>query len=131
MHCAPGRREAKPPRQPISAALYAHGWKVPRDPVEAMHWLTQAATLKNRTGQRELGLLLLRGDGVARDPDRAVALLKQAAEAGDAVAAAALGVACASGDGVPQSWTDAVKWTRKAASEAGNARGADQPGDHR
>ena len=84
-------------------ALYAHGWKLRRDPAEAMRWLTRAVTLKNKQGRRELGLLLLRGDGVARDPERAVALLQEAAEAGDAMAAAGLGVAYADGDGTPRS----------------------------
>jgi len=77
-------------------AAYAHGWKVRRDPAEAMRWLLRAASAKNRTGRRELGLLLLRGDGAARDPDQAVTLLSAAAEAGDMVAAAALGAAFAS-----------------------------------
>src|ERR1700677_1374222 len=71
-------------------SLYAHGWKLPRDPVEAMRWLMRAADSKNRLAERELGLLLLRGDGVASDPERAVALLKLAAAAGDTTAATAL-----------------------------------------
>ena len=73
--------------------LYAHGWKLRRDPAEAIRWLTRAATLKNKPARRELGLLLLRGDGVARDPEQAVGLLTSAADSGDMVAAAALGAA--------------------------------------
>ena len=80
-----------------------------------MRWLSRAATLKQNSAQRELGLLLLRGDGVARDTARAISLLTAPAKAGDPVAAAALGAAQASGDGVPRDWPGALKWTREAA----------------
>jgi hypothetical protein len=73
--------------------LYAHGWKVPRDPAEAIRWLTRAISQKNKSAERELGLMLLRGDGVARDPERGVTLLQSAASGGDVTAEAAIGAA--------------------------------------
>ncbi len=66
---------------------------------------------------RELGLILLRGDGVAKDPDQAAVLLREAAENGDAEAEAALGVMYAYGDGVQQNWPLAVEWSRRAAEQ--------------
>src|ERR1700677_832567 len=50
-------------------SLYAHGWKLPRDPVEAMRWLMRAADSKNRLAGGGLGLLLSPGGGGASDPE--------------------------------------------------------------
>ena len=47
-------------------AAYAHGWKVRRDPAEGLRWLTRSVSAKNRTGRRELGLMLWRGIRIAR-----------------------------------------------------------------
>ena len=84
---------------------------------EAMRWLTRGADLGSDEARRELGLILLRGEGVEKDPDHAATLFRKAADAGDAQAEAALGVMYAYGDGVPQDWALAVAWSRKAADQ--------------
>jgi TPR repeat protein len=88
-----------------------------RDVAEAMRWLRKASGLGSPDGQRELGLLLLRGDAVSPDPGQAAPLLRQAAESGDVTAEATLGVMYAYGDGVAQDWPLALEWTRRAAEQ--------------
>ena len=62
--------------------MYAHNSNAPYDVAEAMRWLTRGADLGSVEARRELGLLLLRGEGSQKDPDHAASLLSQAADAG-------------------------------------------------
>jgi len=71
--------------------------------------------------QKNLGLMLARGDGVARDPVQSVHWLRRAADAGNAEARTLLGAMYWSGEGVPRDHREAARLYLLAA-EQGYAR---------
>jgi hypothetical protein len=55
----------------IVGRAYARGSDADRDVPEAMRWFSRAVELGSNEARRELGLLLLRGDGTPKDPEHA------------------------------------------------------------
>lgn len=71
------------PAQSVIGVMHARGLGTPPDLISAAHWLQLAARQDYPTAQRELALLLMRGETLARDEVRATALLEKAASHGD------------------------------------------------
>jgi TPR repeat protein len=108
--------------------MYASGWGVPQDHVEAVRWYGMAADQGNATGQINLGAMYGRGQGVPQNYAEAARWYRMAAEQGEAIAQNELGSMYHSGLGVPQDYAEAARWYIRAAeqgdAEAQNKLGA-------
>jgi len=97
-------------------ALYANGYGVPQDYIQARKWYTQAAVQRYAIAQVHLGVLYEEGRGVPQDYIQARQWYTQAAVQGYAIAQVHLGVLYAEGRGVPQNFVQAHKWYNLAAA---------------
>ena len=95
--------------------MYAEGYGVPQDYVEAGTWYRLAADQGDAKAQFNLGVMYAEGYGVPQDAAEAVAWYRLAAERGDPEAQNNLGGMYAEGRGVPQDAAEAVAWYRLAA----------------
>ena len=95
--------------------MYAEGYGVPQDYVEAGAWYRLAAEQGDAKAQFNLGVMYAEGYGVPQDAAEAVAWYRLAAEQGDPEAQTNLGGMYAEGRGVPQDAAEAVAWYRLAA----------------
>ena len=95
--------------------MYAEGYGVPQDYVEAGTWYRLAADQGDADAQFNLGVMYAEGYGVPQDYVEAGTWYRLAADQGDAKAQFNLGVMYAEGYGVPQDATEAVAWYRLAA----------------
>ena len=97
--------------------MYAEGYGVPQDYVEAGTWYRLAAGQGDAKAQFNLGVMYAEGYGVPQDAAEAVAWYRLAAERGDPEAQTNLGGMYAEGRGVPQDAAEAVVWYRLAAAQ--------------
>ena len=95
--------------------MYAEGYGVTQDYVEAGAWYRLAADQGDAKAQFNLGVMYAEGYGVPQDAAEAVAWYRLAAEQGDPDAQTNLGGMYAEGRGVPQDAAEAVAWYRLAA----------------
>lgn len=95
--------------------MYAQGWGVHHDDVEAGMWLLKAADLGNSSAMVNIGVRYAKGDGVAQDHIEAAKWFRKAADLGVTQAMSNLGNLYANGWGVAEDDREAVKWQRKAA----------------
>lgn len=104
----------------LALPLFAHA--------EDRHTIDPALLARGNTGdvvaQRQIGEMLLHGDGVTPDTGEAVRWLQMAAQKGDAQADLALGDFYAANDGDEASYKMAVVHLKHAAAQ-GNLQGAD------
>ncbi len=103
--------------QVLLGNAYRQGRGVPRDPVQAVQWYTEAAQKGDPNGQAYLGRAYQNGFGVKEDSAAAVLWLRKAAEQGDATAQHELGMAYFDGYGTDRDAREAVKWQRLAAEQ--------------
>ena len=85
--------------------------------VEAVKWFRKAAEQGLASGQYNLGVCYMNGNGVAKNPYEAVTWYRKAAEQGFASGQNSLGACYIAGIGVAKDPTEAVKWFRKAAEQ--------------
>ena len=97
--------------------MYAEGYGVPQDYVEAGTWYRLAADQGDADAQFNLGVMYAEGYGVPQDAAEAVAWYRLAAERGAHDAQTNLGGMYAEGRGVPQDAAEAVAWYRLAAAQ--------------
>ena len=97
--------------------MYAEGYGVPQDYVEAGTWYRLAAERGDPEAQTNLGVMYADGRGVPQNDVEAVVWHRLAAEQGHANAQNNLGVSCATGNGVQQDAAEAVAWHRQAAEQ--------------
>jgi TPR repeat protein len=83
---------------------------LPKDPEEAVRWISAAAEGGSPRAQTKLGLMYAQGQGLTKDPTQAVVWYQRAADQNYAVAQNNLGVMYAQGLGVPKDTTEAYKW---------------------
>ena len=95
---------------------------VPKDAVEAIRRLRQAASLGSANAQLSLGAMYLQGEGTTPDPVSAAIWLRKAAEQGNAPAEVLLGYLFVSGNGVAGDTAQAYMWINLAAPKDDQAR---------
>jgi serine/threonine protein kinase len=86
---------------------------------EALELFRKAADLGEPQAMKELGDMLMEGNGVTQDNDEAAKWFRKAADKGNTPAMLSLGGMYLLGNGVEQNDTEAADWFRKAA-DAGN-----------
>ncbi len=94
---------------------YLTGRGVERDYVQAVRWLTVAASQGEPHATHNLGVCFEQGLGVAQNYQKAVEYYQKAAEAGVPQAEYALGTCYKEGRGVPKDEAKAREWLRRAA----------------
>lgn len=100
----------------LIATMYIEGRGVPRDVTKGVEFLRRGATDKSAApAMRELGRVLLDGDGVDKNPEEGRAWLRKAAEAGDGPAMFMLGKALLDETG-DKGAAEAEEWLTKADS---------------
>ena len=99
--------------------MYADGFGVAKDEVEAVRLYSLAAEAGHTPAQNNLGVMYSEGRGVPQDKTEAVKLYRTAAEAGNFVAQYNLGFAYECGSGIAKDEEEAVKWYTLVA-EAGH-----------
>ena len=98
--------------------MYAEGYGVAQDHVEAAHWFRLAAEQGGAMAQFKLGDLYYRGLGVAQDDAEAAVWIDRAARQGYAEAQQVLAIMHALGEGVPVDIVQAYAWFALAAAQA-------------
>ena len=98
-------------------ALYARGWGVKKDDLEANKWYRAAAEQGLADAESNIGYQYERGAGVGQDYGEAVMWYKRAAEQGHAGAEFSLGLMFAGGTGVPQDSVTAFMWLGLASAQ--------------
>lgn len=86
------------------------------EPGLAVEWYGKAAAQGHVAAKRQLGTLLLLGQGVRKDEQRGLALVREAAEKGDTDAQYKLCGAYQTGLGVAKDEKTALDWLKKAAA---------------
>ncbi|MBQ7815510.1 MAG: sel1 repeat family protein [Thermoguttaceae bacterium] len=108
----------------LAARCASVGCGTPRDPVEELRRLEQAANGGFPEAQNELGLRFFNGrDGVERDVRRALELFGAAAQNGDAAATANLAFCCERGVGVKRN-AACGEYLLRVAAELGDGSAA-------
>lgn len=108
----------------LTARCASVGCGTPRDPVEELRRLEQAANGGFPEAQNELGLRFFNGrDGVERDVRRALELFGAAAQSGDAAATANLAFCCERGVGVKRN-AACGEYLLRVAAELGDGSAA-------
>ena len=108
----------------LTSRCVAVGRGTPRDPVEELFLLEEAALGGFPEAQNELGLRFFNGrDGVERDARRALELFGAAAKSGDAAATANLAYCCERGVGVEQN-AACGEYLLRVAAELGDGSAA-------
>ena len=102
--------------------LYARGWGVEQDFVEAYGWYLKGSNLGYAPAINALGELYRYGYGVERDYTRSRSLFMQASAKGNITALASLGDLYEHGYGVPKNADSALYFYNKA-SKANDAKG--------
>ena len=97
--------------------MYAAGFGVPEDVVEAARWYRLAAEEGHGGAQNSLGLMYAFGRGVPQDVVEAVRWLRLASEQGNAEAQYNLGDMYRDGQGAPEDHAEAARWYRLAAEQ--------------
>ena len=97
--------------------LYAKGFGVPKDYVEAVKWFLRAAEQGDYSAQFNLGVMHAEGVGVQVDFAEAVKWFRNAAEQGYFAAQSNLGFMYANGDGVVKDIIEAYAWLNLAGSQ--------------
>lgn len=100
------------------ALMYAEGYGVVQDHVEAARWYRLAAQQGNAAGQFKLGDLYLQGLGVAEDYVEAALWIDRAARQGYLEAQLNIAVMHALGEGVPVDLVQAYAWFALATAQA-------------
>ena len=100
--------------------MYAMGHGLPRDYLQAVKWLSQAANQGNAQAENDLGVLYELGRGVKADPKTASSWFRKAAEKGVGAAQLSLAMLYQEGRGVPQDPVEAFAWAN-AATQYGEA----------
>ncbi|MBI3875681.1 MAG: SEL1-like repeat protein [Verrucomicrobia bacterium] len=114
-----GAERGQPVAMRLLANAYLTGEGVPKDPAEAVKWLTKAAEQRDALAQFILGILYQEGRGVARDAFEAAKWYRAAAGQGLPEAQYNLGLCYATGEGTLKDTGEAINWFKKAA-EAGD-----------
>ena len=96
--------------------MYAHGFGVAKDFMEATKWYRKAAELGDCRAQNNLGTIYENGQGVVEDYVEAIKWYRIAAEKGNADAQYNLGFMYDNGWGVAKDDAEAMRWYRKAAA---------------
>jgi TPR repeat protein len=107
--------------QLLAGLAFEDAGAVPRDPAQAVRWISAAAESGHPMAQNVLGNYYASGTGVPRDSKKAVEMYSRAAAQGYAQAQANLGWAYLDGRDVAANPVEAVRLFRLAA-EQGNAR---------
>ena len=97
--------------------LYAKGFGVPPDQVEAARWYRLAADQGYSEAQLTLGVMCLQGQGVPQNYAEAMRWFRRAADQNHAGAQFNLGLVYANGWGVQTDETEAMTWYRRAADQ--------------
>jgi TPR repeat protein len=97
--------------------LYAKGFGVPKDYVEAVNLFLRAAEQGHADAQFNLGVMNAEGLGVQVDFALAMKWFRKAAEQGAFAAQSNLGFMYANGDGVEKDITEAYAWLNLAGSK--------------
>jgi TPR repeat protein len=100
-------------------ALYASGFGVPRDQVEAVRLYVKSSEAGNSSAMRDLGFSYQNGWGVAKDQAEALRWFRKSADGGNADAMNDIGTAYLEGRGVAKDYAEALRWIRRSA-DAGN-----------
>lgn len=90
----------------------------PKDQVQAVKWLRQAAEHENLQAQAVLAVMLIKGDGMEQNKAEAEKLLRHAAERGCEQAQNDLGFAILSGEMTNRDLVEAAMWCKLAESGA-------------
>jgi TPR repeat protein len=101
--------------QNLLGELYAHGWGVKTDYLQARSYYQKSAAQGYAPGVRNLGMVYELGWGVKRNYPKAVEYYEKAAEKNDAAAVQALGKAYQEGWGVKKNPQQALTQYKKAA----------------
>jgi TPR repeat protein len=112
--------ERDPALASFLGGMYAAGFRVVKNEVEAVRWYRRAAEKGHAPAQASLGDMYRTGVGVAKDEAQAARWYRKAAEAGHSTAQATLGFLYRTGQGVEKDEAEALRWYRKAA-EGGHA----------
>jgi TPR repeat protein len=97
--------------------MYAKGWGVPQDDIQAAILYRKAAAQGDSAAQYDLGAIYKSGRGVPQDDTLALSWFHEAAEQGNLLAQSNLGAMYETGRGVPEDATQAETWFRKAAEQ--------------
>jgi TPR repeat protein len=109
--------QGNPQAQHKLSLMYALGYGVHEDHVEAAKWERKAAEGGDPDAQFMLGSAYRSGNGVPQNAVEGLAWIRKAAEQGLAEAQYELGYAYRVGSDVPQNYAEALRWYRKAADQ--------------
>ena len=114
--------EAKDPQQERRlAAIYHFGLEVPKNDLEAFHWISKAAIAGDPIAQNNLGTMYRDGTGVITSYPEALRWFQMAAAQAYPPAQQNLGAMYASGQGVARDDSEAVGLFRKSAEQGDTA----------
>lgn len=108
-------KEGEPDALTRLGAIYQTGYRVPKDPAQALHWYRRAADSGYARGESFLGAMYLGGQGVQQDYTQAIFWLRKAAGQSDVMGQFNLGRAYYFGDGVEKNSAEAYFWFSLAA----------------
>jgi TPR repeat protein len=100
--------------------MYAHGWGVPQDYSEAMHWYRKAADQEYAPAEYALAFSYSQGHGMlsfCTQATQALRWCRKAADQGYPIAQHDLGLRYSRGEGVRQDYAEAARWYRNAADQ--------------
>lgn len=108
--CQPLADEGNAAAQFCVGRLYANGFGVPMDDVQALHWYGAAAEQGHAEAQHSLGVMHANGWGVEMNDDRAADYYRLSAVQGFVPAVMSLAQICHRGMGVKEDVVDAYAW---------------------
>ena len=97
--------------------MYANGFGVTKNEVEAVTWYRKAAEQGDADAQANLGLMYENGRGVKQDYKKAMKWYKKSSRQGNGIAQNNIAGLYFKGHGVKKSYKKAIEWYRKSAKQ--------------